>query len=85
MFATTELFEDKAVTTRLPAVVCASLTVKPIDAVAVSSAVVRFVIAEMSGAVFVTSACLKFATVVRALLIESALLCSAAVPVGDPL
>jgi hypothetical protein len=74
VFATSELFDDNAVTTRFPDAVCASLTVKAIVPVAVSSDVVRFAMAEMVGTVFPATACLKFATVVRASLIERALL-----------
>ena len=85
VFATTAVFEDAAASVRLAAGVCASPTVRKMAAVGVSSVVVRFAMPLMVGAVLAETACRQLATVFRALLIDNALLCCPAVPVGSPL
>ena len=84
MFGTSAGLFDDAVTTRLPAAVWASATVKAIDPVAESSLIDRFDTAEIVGGLPPPTAWRKLATVLAALLIDSALLCWATVPVGAP-
>ena len=84
MLGTSAVFADAATTVRLAAGVSASSTVKPIGEVAASSAMVTPEMAEIVGVVPPPTACRKLASVLAALLIDSALLCCATVPVAAP-
>ena len=75
---------DEAVTVRLDAAVSASPMVNAIGADEVSSAIVTLATAEIAGAVPPPIVCRQLAMVLAALLIERALSCCTAVPVGAP-
>ena len=86
VFATISGFDEDAVRVRLAAAVWLSPTVKAIAASACLPVVVRFAMAVMVGGRFAANdGRRQLAMVFRALLIESALLCCATVPVGKPL
>ena len=84
VLGTSAVFADTAVTVRLAAAVSASPTVKAMGPVAASSAMVMAEMAEIVGAVPPPTVWRKLASVLAALLMESALLCCATVPVTAP-